>query len=124
MNDKFVRVNLVKEKVVESGDVLGIHVSEKIPNTMLDKIRLIKGINWTYQENFDLYYLKVNVSKMFHTDEVIPLIINAIRYSYDGLGVLDISNVKDHVSYEPVKIDERDISYYCHSADHYTGEDE
>jgi hypothetical protein len=124
MEEKFVKISIRPEQSIQSGDVLGIHVNEKIPNVMLDKIRLIKGINWTFQENFDLYYVRVNVSKMFSTEEVKKSIINAIRYSYDGFGILDISDIGNHVSYEQVKIDERDDSYYAHSKDHYTPDDE
>jgi hypothetical protein len=124
MEEKFVKISIRPEQPIQSGDVFGIHVNEKIPNVMLDKIRLIKGINWTFQENFDLYYVRVNVSKMFSTEEVKKSIINAIRYSYDGFGILDISDIGNHVSYEQVKIDERDDSYYAHSKDHYTPDDE
>lgn len=117
MNES-IKIMLKREKTIDSGEVIGIHVSEKISISMLDRIRLIKGINWIFQDNFDLHYLKVNISKMFDFAQVRELIINRILHSYSGVEVIDISNPSIPITYEALGSDEKDASYYAHSEDH------
>jgi len=126
-----VRLFIVEERTIPSGPLLGIHISERIENKLIDKLRHIEGVNWVFQENFDAYYLKMNIG-LLHTygtkkeprifQETIDKIIEALQFSFQR----DVKFEQEGQAtlHKYIGEDDRDSAFYAHSDfDHYKKED-